>query len=181
LLDEGQFGQALIYSPYNYQTGRVYGVELNANYAAGGFSAYGNLALNRATGRHIVSSEFLFGPDELAYMATHDVALDHDQRVTASSGLTYQQTNAVWYADALYGSGLRRGFANTDHLPAYHPLNVGAQHTFKLGGRRELIARLDVMNVFDEIYELRDGSGIGVGAPQFGQRRGLYGGLTLAF
>ena len=24
-------------------------------------------------------------------------------------------------------------------------------------------------------------SGIGVGAPQFGQRRGLYGGLTLAF
>lgn len=45
--------------------------------------------------------------------------------------------------------------------------------------RRELIARLDVVNVFDEVYELRDGSGIG--APQFGQRRGLYGGLTLAF
>jgi hypothetical protein len=35
--------------------------------------------------------------------------------------------------------------------------------------------------IFAEIYELRDGSGIGVGAPQFGQRRGLYGGLTLAF
>jgi len=43
------------------------------------------------------------------------------------------------------------------------------------------LARLDVVNVFDEIYELRDGSGIGVGAPQFGQRRGCYGGLTLAF
>ena len=55
------------------------------------------------------------------------------------------------------------------------------QHTFKFGGRRELIARLDLVNVFDEVYELRDGSGIGVGAPQFGQRRGLYGGCTLAF
>lgn len=43
------------------------------------------------------------------------------------------------------------------------------------------LARLEVVNVFDEIYELRDGSGIGVGAPQFGQRRGFYGGLTLAF
>ena len=83
--------------------------------------------------------------------------------------------------ELLYGSGLRRGFANTEHLPEYHPVNLGAQHTFKLGDRRELIARLEVMNIFDEIYELRDGSGIGVGAPQFGQRRGLYGGLTLAF
>jgi outer membrane receptor protein involved in Fe transport len=110
LLDEGQFGQALIYSPFNYRAGRVYGVELSANYAVGGFSAYGNLALNRATGRQIVSSEFLFGKDEMDYIATHDVALDHDQRVTASGGLTYKQTNAMWYADALCGSGLRRGF-----------------------------------------------------------------------
>ena len=32
-----------------------------------------------------------------------------------------------------------------------------------------------VVNLLDKIYELRDGSGIGVGAPQFGQRRGFYG------
>jgi hypothetical protein len=107
--------------------------------------------------------------------------LDHDQTVSASTGGSYRFGGTVIYADLLYGSGLRRGFANTQHLPAYDPVNLGAQHTFKLGGRRELIARLDVVNVFDEIYELRDGSGIGVGAPQFGQRRGLYGGLTLAF
>jgi outer membrane receptor protein involved in Fe transport len=180
-LDEGQFGQALIFSPFNYRHGRVYGVELTTNYTRDGFSAYANLALSRATGREIVSGEFQFSPEELAYIATHDVSLDHDQTVSASTGGSYRLGGTVIYADLLYGSGLRRGFANTDHLPAYHPLNVGAQHTFKLGGRRELIARLDVMNVFDEIYELRDGSGIGVGAPQFGQRRGLYGGLTLAF
>src|SRR5204863_444844 len=32
-----------------------------------------------------------------------------------------------------------------------------------------------------EIYELRDGSGIGVGAPQFGQRRGFYGTVAYDF
>jgi hypothetical protein len=38
-----------------------------------------------------------------------------------------------------------------------------------------------VVNATDEVYELRDGSGIGVGAPQFGMRRGVFGSLTLAF
>jgi outer membrane receptor protein involved in Fe transport len=34
------------------------------------------------------------------------------------------------------------------------------------------------VNVFDKIYELRDGSGIGVFAPQFGPRRGYFFGLS---
>src|SRR4029077_11197259 len=32
LLDEGQFGAALIFSPFNYNDGRVRGVELSSNY-----------------------------------------------------------------------------------------------------------------------------------------------------
>ena len=31
---------------------------------------------------------------------------------------------------------------------------------------------------FDRVYELRDGTGIGVGAPQFGARRGVFLALT---
>ena len=42
-------------------------------------------------------------------------------------------------------------------------------------------ARLSVINLFDKTYQLRDGSGIGVGAPQFGQRRAFYAGLTKSF
>lgn len=38
-------------------------------------------------------------------------------------------------------------------------------------------ARLDVVNVFDNVYEIRDGTGVGVGAPQFGPRRGLFFGV----
>jgi hypothetical protein len=37
------------------------------------------------------------------------------------------------------------------------------------------------VNVADKSYELRDGSGVGVNAAQFGQRRGLYGTVTWGF
>jgi hypothetical protein len=35
--------------------------------------------------------------------------------------------------------------------------------------------------LFDKVYELRDGSGIGVFAPQFGARRGVFVGLSQKF
>jgi hypothetical protein len=180
-LDEGQFGQALIFSPFNYRTGRVEGIELGTNYTKGGFAAYTNIAVSRGTGREIISGEFQFDPAELAYIATHDVALDHDQRYSLSGGVSYHRGNLLFYADALYGSGLREGFANTGVLPAYHPVNLGAERTWHLAHKRQFKLRLDVTNVFDEVYELRDGSGIGVGAPQYGARRGFYGGMNLSF
>jgi hypothetical protein len=81
----------------------------------------------------------------------------------------------------LYGSGLRAGFANTQKLASYWPVNLGIERTFDLGGTHKLKARIDAVNVFDQVYELRDGSGIGVGAPQFGQRRGLFLGVSYSF
>ncbi len=180
-LDEGQFGQALIFSPFNYRTGRVEGVELGTNYTRSGFSAYTNIAVSRGTGREITSGEFQFDPGELAYIASHDVALDHDQRYSLSGGASYRFASLLVYVDALYGSGLRRGFANTGVLPPYHPVNLGAECTWHLAHKRQFKLRLDVTNLFDEVYELRDGSGIGVGAPQYGARRGIYGGVTLSF
>ncbi len=41
--------------------------------------------------------------------------------------------------------------------------------------------RFDVTNVFDQSYELRNGTGIGVFAPQFGSRRGFFGGMSWVF
>jgi outer membrane receptor protein involved in Fe transport len=35
-----------------------------------------------------------------------------------------------------------------------------------------------VVNVLDTIYELRNGTGIGVFAPQFGPRRGYFFGIS---
>jgi outer membrane receptor protein involved in Fe transport len=41
-----------------------------------------------------------------------------------------------------------------------------------------MTVRLDVINLFDDIYQIRSGSGIGVFAPQYGPRRGFYLGLS---
>ena len=54
-------------------------------------------------------------------------------------------------------------------------------HRFEKGPLGGIEARVDVTNVFDRIYEIRDGTGVGVGAPQFGPRRGVFGGLSKAF
>ncbi|HWX17393.1 MAG TPA: TonB-dependent receptor, partial [Chthoniobacterales bacterium] len=49
-LDEGQFGQALILSSFNYKRGEIYGGEFTSSYDHGPFSAYGNLAYEWARG-----------------------------------------------------------------------------------------------------------------------------------
>jgi hypothetical protein len=41
--------------------------------------------------------------------------------------------------------------------------------------------RVALLNVFDKTFQLRDGSGIGVGAPQFGPRRTFVIGATKYF
>jgi hypothetical protein len=182
LIDEGQFGSALIFSPFNYAKGNQYGVEITANYTQGGFNAFANLGFERGTGQNIISGQFLFDPEELAFIRTHPVFLDHDQRYTVSAGASYTYKDSTFYADLLYGSGLRSGFANTDELRGYYPVNVGLTHAFRLPGKYgRLQVRFDVTNIFDQSYELRDGTGIGVFAPQFGPRRGFFGGVSWVF
>ena len=44
-----------------------------------------------------------------------------------------------------------------------------------------MTVRFDVLNVFDTVYEIRDGSGIGVFAPQFGPRRAFLVGVSQKF
>jgi len=81
----------------------------------------------------------------------------------------------------LYGSGLRRGFANSEHLPAYVQVNASVSHSVDLASLGRLDLRLSVINLLDRSYELRDGSGIGVGAPQFAPRRTLYLSMSKPF
>ena len=102
---------------------------------------------------------------------------------TASAGISYRWKDNMAYADVLYGSGLRAGFANSSKEPQYAPVSVGFEHTFRphWPGIQDVRFRFDIMNVFDEVYQLRNGTGIGVGAPQFGQRRTLMAGLTFDF
>jgi hypothetical protein len=181
VLDEGQFGEALILSSFNYKRGEIYGGEFTANYNKGGLSAYLNAAYEWARGTNISSAQFLFDPDEFAYIRKNWVFLDHDQRFTGSAGISYTWNDWEGGIDGLYGNGLRRGFANTQKNHPYETFNVHVQRRIKITEKTALKIRFDVVNLFDKIYELRDGSGIGVGAPQFGQRRGFYGTVAYEF
>jgi outer membrane receptor protein involved in Fe transport len=75
----------------------------------------------------------------------------------------------------------RSGFANTQTVPAYTQVNLGVSHEFTFTNAKPLTLRFDVVNVFDTIYEIGDGSGIGVFAPQFGPRRGFFVKLSRKF
>ena len=180
LIDEGQFGAPIILTPFNYRKGLQYGVEFTAAYEAGPLSVYGNLAFQHAMGKDIVSSQFQFDPGDLAYIADHYIHLDHEQAMTASAGASYLWQGTRFSADLLYGTGLRKDGAvpNGNHVPSYVQINMGVSHEFDLMSAGKMTLRLDVINVFDEVYEIRDGSGIGVGAPQFGPRRGFFAGIS---
>lgn len=191
LIDEGQFGAPIILTPFNYARGRIGGVEANMAYSHGGWNAYANFAAAKAKGRGIVSSQFSFDPDELAYIANHYIYLDHDQTYTGSAGVTYTWKHGALAQTSLggsmmYGSGLRTGLELPDgsevpngaHLDGYAQFNLSASHHF---AGPNLDVRFDVINVLDHVYEIRDGGGVGVGAPQYGPRRGFFVGLTKTF
>ena len=177
LQDEGQFGSALVYSTFNYASGRVKGVEFTANFEHGPWSAYFNAALGKAIGKRISTSQYNFAAEDLAYVNSHYIFLDHDQKLTSSGGvhLALSDTTKLG-ADYLFGSGLRKDgtVPNGASLPAYFQLNLNVAHDFEFSVIGKLHTQLAVLNALDRSYELRDGSGIGVGAPQYGPRRGVY-------
>ncbi len=193
-LDDGLFGQSLILSAFNYDRGEVYGVEFTGSYGVGGFNTYANVAYSVAKGRDWSSAQFLFDPTDAAYVQNHWIYLDHDQRVTGSFGAAYTlkeggDNTARVYVDALYGSGLRtdatdalgNNIPNGGSVPSYYSVNLGAEQAFKINKSQSLKLRLDVVNVTDNSYELRDGSGVGVNAAQFGARLGFFGSVSYVF
>ncbi len=192
-LDDGLFGQTLILSAFNYAEGRIYGLELTASYANGGFSTYANLAHAVAQGRNWISAQFLFDPADLAYVKDHWISLDHDQTLTGTFGAAYtwkqSAGSTLCYLDLPYGSGLRNdataadgsNIPNGGTVPPYYTINLGVEQSFKLGQGRRWKARLDLVNLADKSYQLRDGSGVGVNAAQYGMRRGLFGSVSYTF
>ena len=192
-LDDGLFGQTLILSAFNYAKGEIYGTEFTASYDWSGFSTYANVAYSVAQGEDWNSAQFLFDQADLQYVQNHWIGLDHDQRVTGSFGTSYllreSRASTRFYVDALYGTGLREdvtdgngnNIPNGGTVPAYYSINLGTEQSWRLGTKNQLKARLDVVNLTDNSYELRSGTGVGVNAAQYGMRRGLFGSLSFVF
>ena len=186
LLDDGQFGAALVLDGFNYEKAYNKGVELSATYKDGNFTAYGNLAWAVQKATNIVSNQYLIGADDLAYIANNYIYTDHAQTLTGSAGASYLWNGTRFSASMIYGSGLRADLVLPDgstipngaHVPAYATANIGISHEFAIRGDKPVTVRFDIVNVFDTVYEIRDGSGVGVFAPQYGERRGFFVGVS---
>jgi outer membrane receptor protein involved in Fe transport len=203
LIDNGNFGQALVLSAFNYAKGVTEGIEFSAKFKSGNFQAYGNLAVSQEKATDVVSNEYLFdntvpladlgGLTLRQYVDSHWIYTDHTQIVTGSAGLAYQfcgrpsTPGEPWIdtwcgtkfsTDMIYGSGLRTGDANIGTEPPYAQFNAGVSHEFSQPDGLPLAVRFDVVNLFDTIYQMRSGTGIGVFAPQYGPRRGYFIGIS---
>jgi len=181
LIDDGQFGQALVLTAFNYDRAYNTGVEFKSVYQSGDFRAYGNLAWGRQRATKVISNQFLFGADEFPYIATNYIYTDHAQTWTGSAGASYRWLGTLVSADLIYGGGLRSGFANTDHVAPYTQVNLGLSREFSTPWGKPVTLRFDVVNLLDYPYAIRGGSGIGVFAPQYGPRRGFFAGLKQEF
>jgi hypothetical protein len=192
LLDEGQFGAPILLTPFNYHHGLLKGVETLLSYEVGDWSFYGNFAASQILGKGITSAQFNFMPEEFAYIANHYIHSDHDQTYTYSAGVKYRmpRTRTLFSADLAAGSGLRGtnpggvaagAIPNGQSLPSYQQVNLSVVQPIETGLYKGLELRFDVLNLLDQVYVIRNGSGVGVGNPQFGLRRTFLAGLTQRF
>jgi outer membrane receptor protein involved in Fe transport len=187
LLDEGQFGTPIILTPFNYHHGIVKGVEVLLSYEVGDWSFYGNFAASKALGKGISSAQFNFSLEDLAFINDHYIHLDHDQTYTYSAGIKYRvpTTRTLFSADLIAASGQRAtnpgDVPNGNSLPSYQQVNLSLVQPIETGWQKGMELRFDLLNVFDQVYQIRNGSGVGVGNPQFGLRRTFLAGLTQRF
>jgi outer membrane receptor protein involved in Fe transport len=184
LIDEGQFGAPIILTAFNYAQGLQMGIEPTVSYDRGPLSLYANLAWSRALGKDIDSAQYNFSAADLAFIQNNYIHLDHDQTWSGSAGAAYTFNPDSQYptrvsADLLVQSGLRAagGVPNGVALPTYATGNLSVVQT--IATNTDL--RLDVLNITDAIYEIRNGTGVGVGAPQYGIRRTILAGITHRF
>jgi outer membrane receptor for Fe3+-dicitrate len=157
---------------------------LKLSYYEGGFRAYANVSHEVTMAKDVISNQYLIGdPVELAYLATRYTPTSDSQTITASTGASYRWRNLLASVDGIYGSGLRSGFANLEHTPQYTQWNAAIASNFDPwhDDRKPLTLRLSTINLFDRIYLLRSGTGIGEFAPQYGPRRGGFIELTQHF
>jgi outer membrane receptor protein involved in Fe transport len=179
MIDDGQFGQAVVLTQFNWARGYSEGAEFKARYQNGAFKAYLNYSYNITKAIDAVSNQYLLDADEYVYLLNHWHYTDDMQRASGSAGASYRWDKTLFTADMIYGSGLRSGFVNMEHTAPYASVNFGVAREFQAApSDKPVTVRFALVNAFDQIYELRNGTGIGVFAPQFGARRAFFMGVS---
>jgi hypothetical protein len=174
-LDDTAIGSTSLLSNYNFERGRAAGVEASIDARIGSWlTGFANGSLGLAQGQGISSAKYLFTADELA--DTSWQTLDHAQTWTANAGATARQDRFALTGALQYGSGLRTGPSNTEHVPGHVRVDATAQYTYETHGY-DLRVAIDVLNVFDAHYAYRIANGF-VGS-SYGAPREVFLSLSL--
>ncbi|MBW8786014.1 MAG: TonB-dependent receptor, partial [Novosphingobium sp.] len=183
-------GGTQIQTPFNYAKAHTWGVELTANYEHGPLEAYLNVARGQQKATRIVSNQFLIDPSDLAYIANHTIYTDHSQKWTISGGGALKLDDGIGRLtpsfDFVYGSGLRAAdpagiVPNGGTERPYLQVNLGFAQVLGHDAEKGLVLRFDVVNLFDKVYLIHSGSGVGRGQAEYGPRRGVFVGLRKPF
>jgi hypothetical protein len=180
-LDTGQFGVVPIFAPFNYDKGHIWGSELSVHYQTDTLTAYASATVGRNWERGVVTGQFNFPADELAYIDEHSIVLDHQPLYGASAGASWRIGAYSLGVDGVYSSGLRAGFADLEPLPTVVQVNLSAERSWQIPGLGVLTNRLTALNVLDRTNLIRPAEGIGIFQSAYGPRLTFYDTVTLRF
>jgi outer membrane cobalamin receptor len=176
-LDDIEVGNTNLLSPYNFRDGRAAGIEGSAVLVISSrLNAFGNVTLQNAQGRGIATATYLFPPEALANEDWQ--TLDHSQTWTANTGTTFHFGSARLSGLLAYGSGLRTGPGNNQHVPDHVRVDLTAAYQFREFPGRPLLA-LDIVNVFDNHYAYRIANGFN--GSHWAPGRSVYARLATTF
>jgi hypothetical protein len=183
-LDRVNVGTTNLVASYNFERGRAAGAEASCRLSGGdNVDGFANLGWQLAQGSGISSERFLFSPEEVADKRW--VMLDHVQTWTANLGIDLHDTPASTHVSVLlnYGSGMRTGADSDKTVPSHVIVDLTIRHRFDsfsdiFSHLRPEIA-VDVLNLFNEVYAYRIGTGY-VGSA-YGPLRRVFVRLSVPF
>ena len=140
MLDDGQFGQAVVLTQFNWARGYSEGGEFKLKYKNGNFSAYGNFAYNitRAIGPE--SNQYILDAATYNYLLTNWHYTDDMQLMTGSAGVSYRWHDTLFTTNLISGSGLRAGDLSARRrakFPTHHALR---RDQCRRGARFQMVA-----------------------------------------
>ena len=181
-LDDETLGSSSVKTAVNIQDIFTTGLEAGLYYSHHTipFSIFLNTALTHAYGKGNITGGFLpISTDESSGITD----LDHDQRLSISSGITYQPQNWFLNLTGIYGSGLTNGnpdeiafktglfdFNQQAHVSPYFLANFSLGYTFHLQGETTIEPTLYIDNLFDNNYIMK---GAYFSAANWGERRNV--------
>ncbi|HEX3482435.1 MAG TPA: TonB-dependent receptor [Kofleriaceae bacterium] len=156
-LDDTAIGSTSLLSNYNFKRGRAGGLETTVELRVGPWlSSFANVSYGFAQGQGISSAKYLFSADDLANNAWQ--TLDHAQTLSGNAGVTVRQDRFATTLTVQYGSGLRTGPSNTEHVPQHVHVDETLAYTLETGGYPIRIG-VDIINMFNAHYAYRIANG----------------------